>query len=71
MKIERREMIALGGLAAFAAGFSTTLGRMASNFVGPKEPAHKVHGRSPEPEYLVIRENGDIGTANWPFGDID
>lgn len=60
MKLERREMIALGGLAAFVAGFSTTLGRMASNFVGPKEPAHKVHGRSPEPEFSVNPASGEL-----------
>ena len=37
MKIERREIIAAGGLAAFAAGFSQTLGRMVANFTGPEE----------------------------------
>src|SRR5690606_13962913 len=57
MKIERREIIAAGGLAAFAAGFSQTLGRVVSNFTGEKEPrfaeGRHIHGRSPEPEYTV------------------
>ncbi len=60
MKIERREIIALGGLAAFVAGFSQTLGRMASGLVGPKEPAHKLHGRSPEPEFSVNPATGEL-----------
>ncbi|WP_341644205.1 hypothetical protein [Thauera sp. SDU_THAU2] len=54
MKIERREIVAAGGLAAFAAGFSQTLGRMVSNFTGTEEariaPGRHIHGRSAEPE---------------------
>lgn len=64
MKIERREIIAAGGLAAFAAGFSQTLGRVVSNFTGEKEPrfaeGRHIHGRSPEPEYTVDPVTGEF-----------
>ena len=64
MKIERREIIAAGGLAAFAAGFSQTLGRMVSNFTGEKEPrfaeGRHIHGRSAEPEYTVDPVTGEF-----------
>ncbi len=62
MKIERREIIAAGGLAAFAAGFSQTLGRMVSNFTGPEEEkiaeGRHIHGRSLEPEYTIDPVSG-------------
>lgn len=64
MKIERREIIAAGGLAAFAAGFSQTLGRMVPNFTGEKEPrfaeGRHIHGRSAEPEYSVDPVTGEF-----------
>ncbi|PKO55582.1 MAG: tetrathionate reductase subunit TtrA, partial [Betaproteobacteria bacterium HGW-Betaproteobacteria-21] len=60
MKIERRELIAAGGLVAFAAGFSQTLGRMVSNFVGEAEAAHNLHGRSAEPEFRVDPVTGEF-----------
>ena len=63
MKIERREIIAAGGLAAFAAGFSQTLGRVVSNFTGAEEQpkiadGRHIHGRSIEPEYTVDPVSG-------------
>ena len=63
MKIERREIIAAGGLAAFAAGFSQTLGRVVSTFTGSEEQpkiadGRHIHGRSVEPEYAVDAVTG-------------
>ncbi|NMG42523.1 tetrathionate reductase subunit TtrA [Aromatoleum toluvorans] len=60
MKIERRELIAAGGLAAFAAGFSQTLGRMVSGLVGDEPKAHNIHGRSAEPEFSVDPATGEL-----------
>jgi tetrathionate reductase subunit A len=60
MKIERRELLAAGGLAAFAAGFSQTLGRMVSGLVGDDGLAHPIHGRSPAPEYVVDTTTGEL-----------
>lgn len=60
MKIERRELIAAGGLAAFAAGFSQTLGRMVSAFAADEAPAHNIHGRSAEPEFSVDPRTGAL-----------
>lgn len=60
MKIERRELIAAGGLAAFAAGFSQTLGRMVSGLVGDEPKAHNIHGRSAEPEFSVDPVTGEL-----------
>ena len=60
MKIERRELLAAGGLAAFAAGFSQTLGRMVSGLVGDDAPAHHIHGKSPAPEYVVDTTTGEL-----------
>lgn len=64
MKIERREIIAAGGLAAFAAGFSQTLGRMVANFTGPEEKkiaeGRHIHGRSAEPEFTVDPVTGEF-----------
>ncbi|WP_407279360.1 molybdopterin dinucleotide binding domain-containing protein [Aromatoleum evansii] len=60
MKIERRELIAAGGLAAFAAGFSQTLGRMVSGLVGDEPKAHSIHGRSAEPEFSVDHSTGEL-----------
>lgn len=53
MKVQRRELIAAGGLAAFAAGFSQTFGRMADAFAGTPDDAHNIHGRALEPEFRV------------------
>ncbi|MBS0545510.1 MAG: tetrathionate reductase subunit TtrA [Proteobacteria bacterium] len=64
MKIERREIIAAGGLAAFVAGFSQTLGRMVSNFTAAEEKkiaeGRHIHGRSAEPEYRVDPVSGEF-----------
>lgn len=60
MKIERRELIAAGGLAAFAAGFSQTLGRMVTGLVGDEPKAHAIHGRSAEPEFSVDQASGEL-----------
>lgn len=60
MKIERRELIAAGGLAAFAAGFSQTLGRMVSGLAGAGPEAHNIHGRSAAPEYTVDPVSGEL-----------
>ncbi|MDO5088060.1 MAG: molybdopterin dinucleotide binding domain-containing protein, partial [Comamonadaceae bacterium] len=59
-KIERRDLVAAGGLAAFAAGFSQTLGRMADAVVGEKPERHNVYGRALEPEFTVDRKTGAI-----------
>ncbi|SIQ82003.1 tetrathionate reductase subunit A [Aromatoleum tolulyticum] len=60
MKIERRELIAAGGLAAFAAGFSQTFGRMVSGLVADEPVAHGIHGRSAEPEFSVDHATGEL-----------
>lgn len=60
MKIERRELIAAGGLAAFAAGFSQTLGRMADSVVGKPTGEKRLHGHSAEPEYQVDVATGEV-----------
>lgn len=64
MKIERREIIAAGGLVAFAAGFSQTLGRMVANFTAEPEKkiadGRHIHGRSAEPEYTVDPVSGEF-----------
>lgn len=60
MKIERPKS-SPSGLAAFAAGFSQTLGRMVSGFTGPEDKkiaeGRHIHGRSAEPEYTVDPRN--------------
>lgn len=60
MKIERRELIAAGGLAAFAAGFSQTLGRIVTGLAGDEPKAHNIHGRSAEPEFSVDPKTGEL-----------
>jgi tetrathionate reductase subunit A len=54
MKISRRrQLLAAGGLAAFAAGFSETAGRMANKLMGRDTPRHKTAGNAPAPEFTV------------------
>lgn len=61
MKLKRREMIAAGGLAAGALGFSQTLSRMAHGMLAKKDPKEdKLNGYSHEPEYRVNKETGEI-----------
>ncbi|MDE1544917.1 molybdopterin-dependent oxidoreductase [Dechloromonas agitata] len=57
MKIsKRRQVLALGGLAAFAAGYSETAGRMAGKLLGQDAPKHKTAGDAPEPEFRIDRK---------------
>ncbi len=57
MKIsKRRQVLALGGLAAFAAGYSETAGRMAGKLLGKDAPKHKTAGDAPEPEFRIDRK---------------
>jgi len=54
MKIsKRRQVLALGGAAAFVAGYSQTLGRMVGKLAGHDAPKHKTAGDAPEPEFRV------------------
>ena len=57
MKIsKRRQVLALGGLAAFAAGYSETAGRMAGKLLGKDAPKHKTAGDASEPEFRIDRK---------------
>lgn len=60
MKIARRQLIAAGGLAAFAAGFSQTLGRMADKLLGKDAPRHNVWGNAAAPEFTVDPASGRL-----------
>jgi tetrathionate reductase subunit A len=54
MKIsKRRQVLAAGGLAAFAAGYSETAGRVIGGLLGGDAPKHKTAGNAPQPEYRV------------------
>ncbi|HET6719459.1 MAG TPA: molybdopterin dinucleotide binding domain-containing protein [Rhodocyclaceae bacterium] len=54
MKIsKRRQVLALGGLAAFAAGYSETAGRMIGKLLGRDAPKHRTAGNAPEPEFRI------------------
>lgn len=50
---KRRQVLAVGGLAAFAAGFSETAGRMAGTLLGRDAPRHRTAGNAPAPEFRV------------------
>ena len=65
MKIsKRRQVLALGGLAAFAAGYSETAGRMVGKLLGKDAPGHRTAGDAPAPEFRVdSRGNLDINPA--------
>lgn len=65
MKIsKRRQVLALGGLAAFAAGYSETAGRVVGKLLGKDAPKHKTAGDAPAPEFRVDRQgNLDINPA--------
>jgi tetrathionate reductase subunit A len=57
MKIsKRRQVLAIGGLAAFAAGYSQTAGRMVGKLLGQDAPKHKTAGDAPEPEFRIDRK---------------
>ncbi len=53
---KRRQVLALGGLAAFAAGYSETAGRMVGKLLGRDAPKHKTAGDAPAPEFRVDRD---------------
>lgn len=59
-KIERRTVIAAGGLAAFAAGFSQVGARVAGEIAAPRGQGGNIHGRSPQPEYHVDPATGAL-----------
>ena len=60
MKISRRrQVLAAGGVAAFAAGFSETAGRMVGKLMGQDKSKHKTAGNAPAPEFTVDR-NGHV-----------
>jgi tetrathionate reductase subunit A len=65
MKIsKRRQVLALGGLAAFAVGYSETAGRVVGKLLGKDAPKHKTAGDAPAPEFRVDRQgNLDINPA--------
>jgi tetrathionate reductase subunit A len=57
MKIsKRRQVLALGGLAAFAVGYSETAGRVVGKLLGKDVPKHKTAGDAPAPEFRVDRQ---------------
>ncbi|NMG34051.1 tetrathionate reductase subunit TtrA [Azoarcus sp. TTM-91] len=60
MTINRRDILAAGGLAAFAAGFSQTLGRMADGVLGEPDGGDRLHGHSAAPEYTVDPASGEL-----------
>lgn len=65
MKIsKRRQVLALGGLAAFAAGYSETAGRVVGKLLGKDAPKHKTAGNAPAAEFRVDRQgNLEINPA--------
>ena len=60
MKVQRRDVIAAGGLAAFAAGFSQTFGRMVEAFAGDRAEGHNLYGAALEPEFRVDPQSGRL-----------
>jgi len=50
---KRRQLLAAGGLAAFAAGYAETAGRVVGTLLGRDAPKHKTAGDAPAPEYRV------------------
>ncbi len=57
MKIsKRRQVLAFGGLAAFAVGYSETAGRVVGKLLGKDAPKHKTAGDAPAPEFRVDRQ---------------
>ncbi len=65
MKIsKRRQVLAFGGLAAFAVGYSETAGRVVGKLLGKDAPKHKTAGDAPAPEFRVDRQgNLEINPA--------
>ena len=64
MKIARRQIVAAGGVAAFAAGFSQTLGRAVGNIadkvMGKPAPEKKLWGNAAAPEFTVDPATGKL-----------
>ena len=61
---KRRQLLAAGGLAAFAAGYSETAGRVAAKLLGRDQPKHRTAGDAPAPEFRVdARGNLEINPA--------
>lgn len=56
----RRQLIAAGGLAAFATGFSQTLGRIGDKLLGKDAPKHNVWGNAAAPEFTVNPSTGKL-----------
>ena len=56
----RRQLIAAGGIAAFATGFSQTLGRIADKVMGKDAPKHNVWGNAAAPEFTVDPSTGKL-----------
>lgn len=54
--------VATGGAAAFVAGYSEPLHKMAKGLSGTsgEKPAHPIFGNAPEPEYHVDAATGDL-----------
>lgn len=53
---KRRQVMALGGMAAFAVGYSETAVRIAGKLAGTDAPKHKTAGDAPAPEFSVDRQ---------------
>ena len=60
MKISRRQLVAAGGLTAFAAAFSQTLGRMADKLMGKDAPKHNLWGSAAAAEFTVDPATGKL-----------
>ena len=60
MKFDRRHVLGVGGAAAFAAGFSQTLGRMAHAVVAPDPHADATYGHAAAPEFSVDPATGAL-----------
>ncbi len=60
MKVQRRDLLAAGGLAAFAAGFSQTFGRMVDAFSGDAAQGHNLYGAALAPEFRVDPDSGEL-----------
>ncbi|MEJ7136946.1 molybdopterin dinucleotide binding domain-containing protein [Amphibiibacter pelophylacis] len=56
----RRTVLAAGGLAAFAAGFSQTAERIVDKLRGKDAPPTRYYGLAPEPEFTVDPASGRI-----------
>ncbi len=60
MKFGRRHLLALGGLAAFAAGYAQTARRIVASFTGREDAADRAYGRARAPEFSVSPVTGEF-----------